>query len=93
MLLNTFFSDIGSEIDCPIRKLAEKTKLRGVMDMSEEQDVIQKDLDKNWSYEARQCQVQNPVPVSGVNSCQETSGLREDKWRRTWRYRWIKHCT
>lgn len=77
MLLNIFFSDIGSEIDCSIRKLAEKTKLRGVMDMSEEQDVIQKDLDKNWSCEAQQCQVQNPVPVLGVDSCQETSGLRE----------------
>lgn len=69
MLFNVVFSDTGSEIDCTIRKLAEKTKLRGVVEMFEERDVIQRDLDKIWSHEVQQCQVQDPVPVSGVNSC------------------------
>lgn len=61
------------------------------MDISEEQDVIQKDSDKNWSHEVQQCQKQNPVPVSGVDLCWEKSGLREDVRRWTWRYWWTKY--
>ena len=46
MLFNTFISDIKCRIKCTLSKFTDDTKLCGILDTSERQDAIQKDLNR-----------------------------------------------
>ncbi|PKU41381.1 rna-directed dna polymerase from mobile element jockey- hypothetical protein [Limosa lapponica baueri] len=45
VLFNTFINDIDSGIECTLTKFVDDATLRGVVDMSDGQDVIQRDLE------------------------------------------------
>ena len=46
VLFNNLISDIDSEIECILSKLADDTKVSGGADTPEGQNTIQRDLDK-----------------------------------------------
>jgi len=46
VLLNEFISDVDSRITCTLSKVVDHTKRSGAVDTPEEQDTIQRDLDR-----------------------------------------------
>lgn len=51
LLFNIFINDIGSRIKCTLSELADNIKLTGAVEMTEGRDVIQKDLDRQFSFQ------------------------------------------
>ncbi|GAB0179151.1 hypothetical protein GRJ2_000380400 [Grus japonensis] len=45
-MFNIFVSDMNSGIECTLSKIANDTKLSGVVDTLEERDAVHKDLDR-----------------------------------------------
>ena len=46
IVYNIYISDVNSGVECTLRKFADDTQLWSTADMSDEQDAIQRDLDR-----------------------------------------------
>lgn len=44
VFFNIFIDDLDSEIECPLSRFPDDTKLRGAAETMEERDAIQRDL-------------------------------------------------
>jgi len=102
VLFNIFINDIGSKIEYTLCKSADDTKLTGVADATEGQDVIQRDLDKleRWAcvnlmkVTKAKCKVLSlGRGNASINTGWGMKGLRAALPRRTWGYWCMKGWT
>lgn len=93
VLFTVSIKDTANGIECTLIKFVDTTKLNGVVDTSEGQDTIQRDLDnfKKWAhgnlkrFNKAKCKVQPQYQHRLGNK-----GFKSAQWRRTWGCWWKK---